>query len=499
MTQHPSRRLFLLGLGASALLSAPACANAPDTSLRPVPRGTAAPARAVAGVEALIAEARLGGEVGFAVMDAATGKVLEGHNAARPMPPASVAKAITALYALDRLGAGHRFQTRLLANAPVAGGVLNGDLILAGGGDPALDTDGLADLARQLKAAGLREVRGRFLVWSGALPYLREIDREQPEHVGYNPSIDGIALNFNRVHFEWRREGGGWGVSMDARSDTLRPAVRRSRVSIADRELPVYTYAARGEIDDWSVARSALGKGGSRWLPVRQPALYAAEVFRVLCRAQGIALPEERVTASLPAGATVLASRTSAPLRDLLADMLRHSTNLTAEMVGLAATGAGGSVPQSLRTSAQAMNQWANARLGIVGADFVDHSGLGDSSRITAAAMAQAMVAAHRDRSLRPILREFALRDTGGKVLKNHPIRVDAKTGTLNFVSGLGGYMTAPGGQELAFAIFVADMQTRRNIPRAEREAPRGASGWNRRAKQLQQALIERWGATYGG
>jgi D-alanyl-D-alanine carboxypeptidase/D-alanyl-D-alanine-endopeptidase (penicillin-binding protein 4) len=51
------------------------------------------------------------------------------------LPPASVAKALTSLYALDTLGADHRFQTRVMATGSVIGGVLKGDLILVGGGD----------------------------------------------------------------------------------------------------------------------------------------------------------------------------------------------------------------------------------------------------------------------------------------------------------------------------------------------------------------------------
>ncbi len=81
---------------------------------------------------------------------------------------------------------------------------------------------------------------------------------------------------------------------------------------------------------------------------------------------------------------------------------------------------------------------------------------------------------------------------------KGHPIKVRAKTGTLNFVSGLAGYMTAKDGTELAFAIFVADTRAREKIKRNDRDRPQGARGWNKRAKVLQQRLIERWGAVYG-
>ena len=92
-----------------------------------------------------------------------------------------------------------------------------------------------------------------------------------------------------------------------------------------------------------------------------------------------------------------------------------------------------------------------------------------------------------------------ALVDDRGRVLQNTPLKVAAKTGTLNFVSGLGGYVATQGGRDLAFAIFVADTDQRDRIARADRETPRGARSWNGKAKRLQQALIERWAAAYGG
>jgi D-alanyl-D-alanine carboxypeptidase/D-alanyl-D-alanine-endopeptidase (penicillin-binding protein 4) len=107
------------------------------------------------------------------------------------------------------------------------------------------------------------------------------------------------------------------------------------------------------------------------------------------------------------------------------------------------------------------------------------------------------LVKVYANNTLRPILKPVALRDAKGKVLKNHPIKVDAKTGTLNFVSGLGGYMESPDGTVLAFAIFSADEKVRKRITKANREAPRGARGYNKRAKKMQQKLIERWGTLY--
>lgn len=474
-----------------------AWANAPLTSERPRLRGEDLFKRSVTAPDAIIDTARLGGKVSYAVADALSGELLESRNGAKALPPASVAKSITALYAIGTLGATHRFQTRVIATGGVSNGVVQGDLVLAGGGDPTTDSDAMADLAGQLKAGGIHSVKGRFLIWEGALPRIDRIDPSQPDHVGYNPGLSGLALNFNRVHFEWRRGGNGYSVTMDARTGRYRPDVTVARMQIAARSSPVYTYESSLRRDEWTVARGALGKRGARWLPVRLPGLYAADVFATMARSNGINLGRAERIARLPDGQVVAAIQ-SAPLRDICRDMLKYSNNLIAEMVGLSATVARQGQVRSLQASAAEMNRWAVQTLGMSNLmALVDHSGLGDSSRMTSNDMVRAMVKVQRG-GFRDMLKLYGLRDRNGRADKSHPIRVQAKTGTLNFVSSLSGYMTAPDGRELAFAIFTADIPTRSQISRANREAPKGARGWNRRSRNMQQRLIERWGALYG-
>lgn len=446
----------------------------------------------------VIAKARLSGTLSFAVADVKTGAIQEVHNPTLSQPPASVIKTVTTLYALDTFGAAHRFRTDLLARGTLRNGILDGDLILVGGGDPTMDTDALVDMAAKLKRAGVNEVRGKFIVHDGLLPYVRTIDQDQPDHLGYSPSVSGLALNYNRVYFEWKRAAKGYRITMDARSTRVRPDVEIARMKLAARDAPVYTYAERRGVDEWTVAQGALGNEGGRWLPVRNPAGYVGDVFRTLARAHGISLkPAEIDRGPQPAG-DVLVRRTSEPLQEILRDMLKYSNNLTAEMVGLSASVARGVAPRDLRQSGDAMAKWAAEDLGMTQSRFVDHSGLGDASRMSPADLVQALVRVGQRGVLRPLLKPWAMRDDKGRPVKNHPVKVDAKTGTLHFVSGLGGYLTAPNGRELAFAIFASDMDIRNGLQKQERERPPGARTWNGRAKLLQARLLERWAELYG-
>ena len=478
-----SRRAMLAG--AASALAMPASAQAPLTSMRPRSRIPAKDA-----ITGIVAARPFSGEVGVVVMDLQTGEILEDINGATAQPPASVTKAVTALYALEALGEGHKFKTRIFVDGEIRNGILYGNLILAGGGDPNLVTDQMAALAQNLQQTGLREVRGDFLVWGDALTNLDEIDDSQLDYLGYNPTVAGLNLNFNRVHFEWKLEGEGYVTAMDARSEKYRPAVTTSRIAVVEREMPVFAYRDAEHVDHWTVAGSALNDEGSRWLPVRHPALYAGEVFATFARSHGIVLKPPQETAQAPSG-DPLASFESAPLREMMRGMLRFSTNITAEAAGLAATAARVGRARGLRTSAFGMARWADGRAGGIAPFFVDHSGLGDQSRLSPRDMVRLLGAADVMQTLRPIMRNIPLTGEDRQVILDDQVSVKAKTGTLNFVSALAGYIGTKSGRDLGFAIFASDLEARAAGKLQGDENPPGARSWNRYARRLQQDIVQ--------
>ncbi|RYH02160.1 D-alanyl-D-alanine carboxypeptidase/D-alanyl-D-alanine-endopeptidase [Salipiger sp. IMCC34102] len=497
---HPTRltrRALLAGLFASG---AGAALGGPSSTLRPVPRpGSVSAAQSALDARPalrttaadLIREAGLDGQTGFAIRDVDGRGFLERVEADVQRPPASVTKAVTALYALETLGADHRFSTRVLATGPVEDGIVQGDLILAGGGDPTLATDDLVGLIADLRAQGITGITGRFVAWGGVIPGVKEIEPGQLDQLGYNPSLGGLNLNYNRVYFGWERSGSGYTVTMDGRSETVRPAVTMATVEIVDRSTPVYTYSEGNGVDQWTVARGALGNAGSRWLPVRFPAAYAGEVFAALAEDAGLTLPSVVVEDEAPEGEE-LARHDSEVLVEIVRGMLRYSTNLTAEALGMAATAAQEGAAQDLRSSAATMAEWAGRRAGIA-PRFLDHSGLSDQNRIAAAEMATLLSADGVRAVLEPVMRGVAIVDDARRQIPNFPGSARAKTGTLNFVSALAGYAISGEGRVMAFAIFNYDPAAREVSKQSLDERPAGTAGFNGRAKRLQQKLVQRW------
>ena len=450
----------------------------------------------------LRAELGLTGVSGWILVDLATGGVVDSANADRPFVPASVAKLPTAAFALDALGPNHRFETRLLADGAIGSGRLNGDLILQGGGNPELDTDALAELAQRLSQKGVRRVTGALIADGSALVQVPEIETAQAEDSSYNPSVSGLNLNFNRVHVKWDARRGRDELSVEAAAERLSPPVSHVSVNVTARPgQRLFALDTRGGREHWQMARRAFRGRAARWLPVKQPEAYAADVFRIVAGSHGITLGPAR-SARSPRAANVVASHQSRPLGPILRDMLRYSTNLTAEVTGAAATRSVGIAAQSLAESADVMNAWAASvggfPVGDPGFRFVNHSGLTTGSKVSPRRMAQ-LLSAFARRQADPAAQHRVLPGGIAGYLKPHnvaakdfPLDYDrlavvAKTGTMSYIRGLAGYISTPGGRQFAFAIFSNDLAARGG------GAQRVNKRWMGRAKGFERALIRNW------
>lgn len=474
-------RRFVLTSGL-AFAAAPGFAQegpAYSSGLRPMRRPQSLGTRSDAAQ--LIRSANLSGVTSVMAFDS---QPLTEIGADRPLPPASVMKTLTAAYALDRLGSTHRFETRYWITGEMVEDTLHGDLWIEGRGDPTPTTDSLVVAIEDIKALGLRRVLGRLFVAGTQITPVDQIDPGQPVQVGYNPTLSGLMLNSNRVFMEWKRAGGRYTTKVEARGDTASPVARNIQVNVTSGQGAVWKHRIVDGTERWSLERSAMGEGGWRWLPVRAPEMYFGDTFQLLARDAGLILPPPHI-GHRPPLARMLHRDTSADLPLVLKDTLRYSNNMYAEICGLQATG-----PMAARdVSAKAAQDWLGAR----GHKFLirDHSGLLDTSRVAPRALAGFFADPQIKASLFDILKTYPLRREDDSLIEGAEVR--AKTGSLNFVSTLAGYLIRPDGSHVTFAIQSADLPRRERIPRAQKEAPQGGRSWARRARKLQFDLIKSW------
>ncbi|MEL6318672.1 MAG: D-alanyl-D-alanine carboxypeptidase/D-alanyl-D-alanine-endopeptidase, partial [Pseudomonadota bacterium] len=401
------------------------------------------------------------GAVGYALVAVGAGRLLAQRGLDDALIPASLAKTPTALYALASLGPSHRFETVLAADGRISGGRLRGDLYLIGGGDPSLDTGDLADLAKALKGLGVNEVSGAFHYDGRSLVRgAPQIAPSQPVQAAYNPAVSGLNLNYNRVLMKWRRQKDrSYAFDMRAHSARWSAPAKTVRAGLkANTRDGVFGYARGQGVETWTVARKALGRRGQRWFPVQEPAAYAAATLRAVAAELGVTLPEP-TPRDAPPGMRRLAAHQSAPLVKILKRMMKFSTNLTAEAVGLAASRARGLPRPSLSQSADLMSAWMTRAYGLApgSARFVNHSGLTSDSRVTPRALAQMLAAAGAEPASFKLVDGLLAPYRFKGMPKSATVR--AKTGTMFYGRGLSGYVTCKkSSKRLAFAYLHSDV-----------------------------------------
>ena len=429
------------------------------------------------------------------------GDTLFARDENRLLAPASNMKIATTAAALHFLGPRFRYRTFVFADGPIENGVLRGDLILYGTGDPGISdrfyrsrTDVFNAFARQIAEAGITRIEGAVV---GDATYFSGPDlgpEWDPRDLNewFAASVSALSFNENivtlkilpsaRLGFPPRIETIPFGFPLDV-SNRAKTVVGRPRPNLwLDRVEPTARIRVDGEIrqggpDIW------------RRLTVPDPAFFAARALREVLISDGISVSdperavhveaESRITGrgswapGLPDGDEpwLVARHTSPELLEYLTVVNHESHNFFAEAIiktiGKVVNGEG-----SFEGGTRAVQVFATREAGIDGDQIkaVDGSGLSKSNRASAAALVGLLqhvaTSDHWDaflstlpeagRSLRRMYRTRAARN------------LRAKTGTIDRVSALTGIVTTLDGETLLFSILSNELRSTGAAKRVE-------------------------------
>ncbi|MCU0952459.1 MAG: D-alanyl-D-alanine carboxypeptidase/D-alanyl-D-alanine-endopeptidase [Burkholderiaceae bacterium] len=396
-------------------------------------------------------------------------------NESMPMNPASTMKLVTTYAALNLLGPAYTWKTEAFAAGPLRRDVLEGDLALRGGGDPAWVVEHLWLLVHRIRGYGLREIRGDLLLDKSAFlvpptdPAAFDGEGLRP----YNAPPDALLLNYKSVTFSF---------VPDADSKTARVIVTPPLSGLV---LPPAVRAVDGPCGDWRGRLQGdfanplapqfrgsypLACGERAWhVSVLDHTSYVGAVFRALWEGSGGVWAGKVREAPVPADARRIAGHESAPLAEQIRDINKFSNNVMTRQLFL--TLGAEMLPRQPGTTdrgARAIRLWlANRGLDMPELVLENGAGLSRIERVSPANLARLLTHAFAS----PLMPEFisslpivgvdgTMRNRTGAAGNAH-----IKTGLLADVRAVAGYVHALSGRRYVVVSIINHPNARDGQP----------------------------------
>ncbi|MCU0768736.1 MAG: D-alanyl-D-alanine carboxypeptidase/D-alanyl-D-alanine-endopeptidase [Burkholderiaceae bacterium] len=402
--------------------------------------------------------------IGISIVPLAAGGLALQHQDQVPMNPASTMKLVTTLAGLEILGPQFVWRTVALSEAPLVNGVLEGDLVLRGSGDPRFVVEHLWLLIQRLRGIGIREIRGDLVLDRSAFeaaahdPGAFDGESMRP----YNAGPDALLLNYKSISFHFVPD----------------PSARQARVyalpAPSGLALAPTVRAVEGPCGDWRARlggdfsdplrpqfRGAfpLACGDRVWhVSLFSHTQYLEAVFRSLWTASGGTWRGRTRDGIAPAAARPLAQHESETLAEVIRDINKFSNNVMARQLFLTIGAEVTRQPASVERSQRVVGDWLQGK-GLERREFVLENGAGLSrvERLTPAALTRLLAGAFAG----PLMPEFAsslpLAGVDGTMRKRVGAAGSAhiKTGLLADTRAVAGYVLAASGRRYAVAAFV--------------------------------------------
>ena len=389
---------------------------------------------------------------------------------AKPMNPASTMKLVTTFAALELLGPDYRWRTEAYADGPIAEDVLDGDLVLKGYGDPKITIEQFQSLVRALRATGLKTIRGDLVLdRSFFAPPAHDPGAFDGEPLKpYNVGPDALLVNFKSVRFVFAPNAAGDAVEIRAEPDFAEVALRGAPRAVAGDCADWRASLAASFVDRAERAEAIFGGryaaacGERDWyVALLDHAHYVLAMFERYWTESGGSFAGGVRNGQAPAQAKPIATLYSPPLYDAVRDINKLSNNVMARQLFLTLATSAYPPPATSLHAAEAVRRWLISRkLDFPELVLDNGSGLSRHERISARSMARLLAAADASKVRTDYVSSLAVSATDGTVrrrFQDEEIADQAflKTGSLEGVRALAGYVLGPSGRRFVVVCFV--------------------------------------------
>ncbi len=403
------------------------------------------------------------------VRNVVTGDSLIEVNARVPRSPASVIKVLPTYAALDLLGPAYAWKTRAWADGPVVKGVLQGNLYLQGGGDPIMTIERWWRFVTDLRQTGLRSIQGDIVVDEGYFAPINQLpgDFDGRPWRTYNVLPHALLVNLQSVEFIVRPRDGE--PRIDVTVDPL-PAnlVVENRLQAVDARCVGknrnFGVTSPADNPNKVVVSGTVSTRCARQTVRRvimTPADFAYGTFRTLWQQQGGDIQGGLLRAPTPKSATLLLTQDSPAMSEIVRVTNKYSSNVMARTLVLTLAAERAGAPATTAAGEAVITEWLESR-GLEFPELVigNGSGLSRHARISGDSMARLLQSAWKSRYAPEFLSSLAIGGLDGTLRERFgrlpdPSRVRMKTGQLEGVSAIGGYVTGHSGKTYVVVVFV--------------------------------------------
>lgn len=405
--------------------------------------------------------------MGISVVDVQSGFEVFSKNGDDPFNPASNAKIITAACALKILGPQFRYVTGLYGR--IEGRLIRGPLYIKGRADPTLSTEHLVAMVRKLEAAGVRRIEGGIVVDDSYfddknMPFA--FDQQPKEDAAFRAPVGAASLNHNALAVTVRpgvQPGKAAAAVLDPKGyATLQNDTVTTLQGAHTPKISSTAFENRTRVRVWGNVPV-----GSRpvtyYRRADNPSLLLGNGLKTVLEELGITVGGTVQSGPLPKGVPLAAEHRSEPLSVILYEAGKMSNNFVTETalktIGAESNKGPGTWEGSLETAAGVLAGWGLEPKSYV---YRNGSGLFDANRFSPKQFTSVLRAVYLDAKIRPeFLSQLAIGGADGTVSSRYRDKaaagmVRAKTGTLNDVSTLSGYVFDKTGRNpIAFSILV--------------------------------------------